>query len=236
MRQIIPWALTALGAAMILPGAAKAQTVYTTDFSSAVGAEWSDNTRATANGETFLGTSANGFGNGTDTLSLSSLPAHSSVTIAFDLYIIQSWDGNGQQGGGEDAWQLGLGGSPVFKTNFANFTGANTQAFPNQVAPFGVGGNFAPRTGAFDNGHLGFGLGDFGDSTYRFSLTFPQSASSLAINFTSLQNQAPGDEGWGLDNVTISVSGGVVAAPEPGALALLAFVGLTALVGRRFRK
>ena len=86
-----------------------------------------------------------------------------------------------------------------------------------------ISGTFAPRTGQFAAGHLGFGSGDFGDATYRFSYTFNDSASNLAFAFTSLQNQSPGDEGWGLDNVSVSITGnaGGVATPEPSATVLI---------------
>ena len=49
----------------------------------------------------------------------------------------------------------------------------------------------APRSGAFDNGHLGFGTGDFGDSTRIASRSpFSNSASTLVLAFTSSQNEA----------------------------------------------
>nr|VFK33146.1 MAG: hypothetical protein BECKMB1821G_GA0114241_11401 [Candidatus Kentron sp. MB]VFK35870.1 MAG: hypothetical protein BECKMB1821I_GA0114274_11555 [Candidatus Kentron sp. MB]VFK77507.1 MAG: hypothetical protein BECKMB1821H_GA0114242_11505 [Candidatus Kentron sp. MB] len=75
------------------------------------------------------------------------------------------------------------------------------------ITTLGNGGSFAPRTGAFQNGHLGFGsTGNWGDSTYRFSLTFEHSYRDLVLGFTSLQNQPPPDEGWGLDNVNVSLN------------------------------
>lgn len=211
---------------------ASADVVYATNFSAPVGAEWSNTSRATSNGETFLGSSANGFGAGTVTLTLSGLAPHDSVTLDFDLYIIQSWDGNGPNGGGADNYRLEGDGSTVLFTNFANFDAGNTQAYPNQLPPNGPGGAFAPKTGAFELDHLGFGTGDFGDTTYRFSFTFAHTASSLVLAFTSLQNQAPGDEGWGLDNVTVQIS----PVPEPTSLALIALGGAgLAFVARRRR-
>nr|VFJ65841.1 MAG: hypothetical protein BECKDK2373C_GA0170839_11365 [Candidatus Kentron sp. DK] len=181
---------------------------YSNDFSAGAGAEWTNPTISTANGESFLAAASYGSGNGTNSLRLSGLPEHTKVTVAFDLYIIQSWDGNG---GGADNWQLTVGETgaeqPFFLlfTNFTNNT-ATTQAYPNQLPPYGDGGSFAPRTGAFENGHLDFGTGSWGDATYRFSFTFDHSASDIFLNFTGLQNQAASDEGWGLDNVKVSVN------------------------------
>ena len=201
---------------------AQAAQVYFNNFSTGAGPEWTNPTTTTSNGEAFLGQSANGFGAGTDTLTLTGLAPHTSVTLDYDLYIIQSWDGNGPAGGGPDNWQTTAGGVNLLFTNFANFTGfGNTQAYTNQLPPFGPGGTFAPRTGASAAGHLGFGTGDFGDATYHFSHTFSNAASSLAFAFTSFQNQAPGDEGWGLDNVRVTINGTPAAVPEPASLALL---------------
>jgi hypothetical protein len=213
-RQHKAWLrLLAIGLiGFFLTPVAFAAVVYSNSFSVSAGVEWSDTTTTTVNGEDFLADGVHGSGAGTNTLTLSSLPAHDSVTVSFDLYIIESWDGNGQEGGGVDNWQLKADGTNVLFTNFANFTGANTQAYPNQVSPYGPGGAFAPRTGAFANGHLGYGTGDFGDATYRFSFTFPHSASNIVLDFTSLQNQTPGDEGWGLDNVVVSANS---VAPAP---------------------
>jgi hypothetical protein len=185
--------------------------------------EWSVPTVSTRNGESFLASSPNGFSNQTATLTLTDLPIHGTVTVGFDLYVIQSMDGNGPEGGGPDNWQLTADGTNLLFTNFANWTNGNTQAYPNQLPPFGPGGAFAPRTGAFENGHLGLGLGGFGDSTYRFSFTFPHSASTLVLAFRGLQNEAVDNEGWGLDNVTVDVG-----IPEPATwwLAALAVVFL----------
>lgn len=204
-------------------GARADTTVYSNDFTNGAGPEWSNNTTATSNGEMFLGASANGFGNGTDTLSLAALPAHDTVTIAFDLYIIQSWDGNGETSGGPDNYTLAQNGLSLLLTNFCNATRGETQAY-SAATPNGLGAMNPPRSGDFEAGHLGFGTGDFGDTTYRFSLTFSSTANALAFDFTSLQNQGPGDEGWGLDNVSVSV------VPEPSTWVMLA-VGIALLCG-----
>ncbi|CAK0748295.1 exported hypothetical protein [Gammaproteobacteria bacterium] len=179
--------------------------IYSNDFSAGADSRWSDPRTATANGESFLGASAYGFGAGSNTLTLTNLPPHTSVTVTFDLYLIQSWDGNGQDGGGPDNWQLTADGNTLLLTNFANWVGSNTQAYPNQLPPYGPGGSFLPRTRAFENGHLGFGTGSSGDSTYRLTYTFAHTAATLALTFTGQENQSPGDEGWGLDNVRVSI-------------------------------
>jgi hypothetical protein len=238
-----------LAGILLASGSALASTqVYSNDFSSGAGSEWSNNTTSTDNGEAFLG-GANGFGNGTDTLSLSGLAAHTEVTVSFDLYVIQSMDGNGPAGGGLDEWKLTSSGSSLqtlIDTSFANY-GGDVQSFGGSngsggylIAPLNTTDpsvTYAPKTGSSAEGHLGFGTGDFGDTTYSLSFTFADSSSSLALAFESLQNQAPGDEGWGLDNVVVSTNadvtgvGGVVT-PLPagvwtGGLMMAALAGYT---------
>ncbi len=192
--------------------AADPLTVYSNDFSTD-SAGFSASARTTANGETFLGR----FSNGILTLSLADLAAHDSLTLDFDLYIIQSWDGNGPEGGSADYFRVEIDGVEVMYTNFAQYAGRNTQAYPNNGGALGDGGTFAPRTGAYAQNHLGYGTGNFGDSTYRISLTLDHVAPDATLRFTSLQNQGLSDESWGLDNVSVTVT----PVPEPEAWALL---------------
>ena len=67
-------------------------TVYSEDFDDPVGPEWSRTTRTTDPNltRTFLGEF---WGQGV-TLDLWDLPEHCSVTISFDLIIINSWEGS----------------------------------------------------------------------------------------------------------------------------------------------
>ncbi|MDY0056448.1 MAG: PEP-CTERM sorting domain-containing protein [Methyloversatilis sp.] len=220
----------ALLAALVFPFAAQAadpQTVYSNDFSTAADG-FSSSSRSTSNGESFLGR----FGRGTVSLSLADLAAHDSLVLNFDLYIIQTWDGNGPEGGAADYFSVEIDGTQVFYTSFAQYGGRNTQAYPNNAGALGDGGSFAPRTGAYAQNHLGYGSGDFGDSTYRISLTLDHIAPDATIRFTSLQNQGMSDESWGLDNVSVSVT----TVPEPESWALLcAGLGLIGVAASRRR-
>jgi hypothetical protein len=222
----------------LLSSNAMAQQVYSNDFSGGAGAEWSSNATAMANGEVFLAEGNEGSGPGTNTLTLTNLPSHDSVTVSFDLYIIESWDGNAEFCCGPDTWQLSADGSLVFISNFANYTdgGNQTQAYPAEIAPNGPGATNPPGTGASAEGHLGFPPGDFTDRTYSLSFTIPHSADTVSLAFTGGEDQAPGDEGWGLDNVvvTVATSAPVVdAAPVPmtNPLALALIVILLGTVG-----
>ncbi len=191
--------------------------IYNNDFQTSAGSEWTDATIATSqNGsEKFLGTDRYGFGAGTNTLTLSAIAAHTSVTVDFDLYIIRSWDGNGPAGGGADRWQFSADGTALLDTTFANYAGAgNTQSYPD---PYSAGSSYAPRTGAYENGHLGWGTGNWGDATYRLSFTFDHTAPDLSLAFIGLQNQHRRDEGWGLDNIKVTIE----AVPAPTTISLL---------------
>ncbi|CAK0756112.1 exported hypothetical protein [Gammaproteobacteria bacterium] len=182
--------------------------VYSNDFSAGAGPEWSNRTTAVAsNGESFLGASTYGFGSGSDILSLNSLPAHTKVTVNFDLYTIDSWDGRGTHCCGPDNWQLTADGNNLLFTNFAHTDVGGSdvsQTYPNQLPPYGPGGSFSPDTGAFSTGYF-FGSG-WRDAIYRLSYTFDHAANTLALTFTGTPNQGPGDEGWGLDNVQVSIT------------------------------
>ncbi len=199
--------------------------VYSNNFSSSASG-WSNTSIAYSNGEYFLGTNANGFGNGTIGYSLNSMTPHDTVTVTFDLYIIQSWDGNGPAGGGPDGWQFKADGNTLLSTTFANYSGGNTQGYGG---PGLQSGTYTPKTGAYELGHLGFGTGDFGDTTYRLTFTFAHTSSNLGLSFISLQNQAPGDEGWGLDNVTVTVN----TIPEPSTILLSLFALMLFFYKRR---
>src|SRR5436190_21763798 len=104
--------IMATGFLVLLPALrSPGQLVYTNDFESPVGSEWSrtnrDVTPIGARG--FLGQ----FGNGALTLVLTNLPAHTEVDLSFDLFIIRSWDGLGVVGPSE-LWSVGLSGGPTF--------------------------------------------------------------------------------------------------------------------------
>jgi len=171
--------------------------VYSNDFEAAVGTEWSNTSTGITpvDARRFLGR----FGNQTVSLTLTDFPAHTNVTVFFDLFIMVTWDGN-STGWGPDEWDLSVaGGSTLLHTTFSNFT---NQAYPDTYP----GGNFPARTGATENNTLGYiGFGRTMDSVYRLSFTFSHSASSLGLNFSASGLQHLADENWGIDNIVINV-------------------------------
>ena len=252
-----------LGATLCLASAAgSATTVYSNDFQSAFGSEWSsnfggglglDNVPADLN-RRFLGRNDGaptlGFSNDSVKLSLTGLGAHNKVTVSFDVYVINSWDGNGPQGNfccGPDVFGVSLvnvtpGSASGLLTTFSNLDANDRsdipaegvlQSYPN---PFPNLPGSAPFTGAAEVGTLGYdffgvGAGD-DDSVYHISLTFDHSVSSLDLSFFGLGLQDLDDESWGLDNVTVSTTAPV---PLPTPLLLLG-ASVLGLSGARRRK
>jgi hypothetical protein len=136
----------------------------------------------------------------TITLWLTNLPPHRALRVAFDLYIIGSWDGD-SPAYGPDRFILSVGnGLTLLDTTFSNNPKTNSdmsfQSYP--VA------RSAPWTGAASTGTLGYDR-FFRDAIYRLSYVFPHVTNSVKINFTSslFEGKGTGDEAWGLDNVSV---------------------------------
>lgn len=243
-----------VAAVLMNAGAASATVVYSNDFQSAVGSEWTttfggglslDHTAADGN-RLFLGRSdgeTNGnvdtdpahLGNGNDVLRLAvnALPTHTKIQLAFDVYAIHSWDGNGPLGNfnfGPDQFGVTIAHANAntpssFITTFSNVNGGEAgsdlvlgalQSFPD---PFPTLPGSAPFSGSLEHGTLGYdffggGPGD-DDSVYRITLTFAHTGSDLQLSFFGVGLQDLQDESWGLDNVQVS------AVPLPAPLIML---------------
>lgn len=168
--------------------------IYHNDFSGNLGSEWSVDKRETSpSGVQFLGRFAAELAQ----LSLSGLPAHSSLTLTFKLYIINSWDGNSQN----DRWKCSVQNGPtLLMATFSN-TGS-VQSYPLDATICGGGAcyNCAPKRGASAIDSLDFG-GAWGDAIYDVAVTFPHGASSIIIEFQGITNGTLADESWGIDDV-----------------------------------
>lgn len=176
--------------------------IYFKDFTTGpAGPEWSTTAVTTSpSGQRFLGE----LGNSTTTLTLNSLPAHTRIILDFDLYIIDSWNGNGGQGNAAapDIIDISVvGGQSLKRTTFSNKP-RDLQAFPGDypgaVNPAG--------TGSLSMSALGYPTANdhFGDSAYRIRLTFIHLSGNITLNFTSQQTSGQ-NERWGLDNVRLTV-------------------------------
>jgi hypothetical protein len=140
-------------------------------------------------------------------LALTGLPKHSSLTLAFDLNLLKSWDGNNPTYG-PDRWSAAIAGGPTllattFSNNFKTGNDLSLQDYPSTGS--------TPQTGAFATNTLGYGFW-FGDAAYHMSFAVPHTAASVTFVFSSSLNEGKSeqvhstrDESWGLDNVRVTV-------------------------------
>jgi RHS repeat-associated protein len=179
--------------------------VYTNDFESAAGPEWSINRldRTPVGNRGFLGQ----FTNETETLTLTGLDPHEAVTVEFDLFILRSWGGN-TNSFGPDVWESRVSGGPtLLHTTFSN--APNLPPFDRQAYPaMFPGGDFLAFTGAAEMNSLGYTFCNFlacgpADSVYHLTFTFAHADPSLVLEFRGIGLQAPADESWGLDNIQV---------------------------------
>ncbi len=220
-------ALLALGAGWA-PFTAQAVVIFSENFNDGTVAPEITGSAAlavdtTPSGEQFLGLndgtnntnpSNRGLSNNTVSLALSGLAAHSSATLNFSLYVINSMDGGEPFSVSETSAGVLLAAlcSNVFNVHQCTLTTPGGTQSPNAINTLG----FAP---------LNSGV-TAADSIYNFSLSFAHSASSLTATFNYSQLQDITDESWGLDNISVDInSNGTTppptGVPEPGSLALL---------------
>lgn len=204
---------------LICGGRAKASIVYFNDFENGAGSEWSNTAIdiTPAGGRSFLGQFA---GDDSVSLILNNLPTHNSVTLSFDLFAIQSWDGTDSDFG-PDIWQVGIDGGPMLlSTTFSNSgDDGHMQSYPGNYSD---GTEFDAYSGASEINTLGYEY--YGDSVYKFNFTFDHIGSSLKVNFAGIGLQDVDDESWGLDNVKVTVESFNI--PEPASLSMFGFMGI----------
>lgn len=191
---------------------APATTVFKTDFEAGMPAAITPLTALIEGVQSFagLGTPPNTFsgsflrsatGN-VVRVSLTNLPAHTSLSLGFLLAAIDSLDGSGAFPAG-DFFNVKLDGVSIFRESFANATDTQIQSY----AP-AAGVELARRV------DLGFVVGYFFlDSAYDLYLeprfqNIPHTASALELTFEfeGEGNQSLSDESWAMDNLEIKVN------------------------------
>jgi RHS repeat-associated protein len=183
------------------------ETVYFQNFESDTSllTEWSNVKRdVTPTGRKFLG-QYGGPNDGTEnqgtSLTLNNLQTHDTVTVSFDLYIINSWDGYGYGGYQPDLWKLSVDGNPtpILYTAFGNYW---NQVYPNQIKPGEEPIIGETKTGASEVDTLGY----YPSAVYNLSYTFAHSAELLKLNFSGEGTTSFYDsESWGIDNVKVTM-------------------------------
>lgn len=163
------------------------------------------------------------------TLTLTGLPAHTSISLSFVFAAIDSWDGLGVPGG-PDRFNVTVDGVTVFSHVFTNDIGTSDYTAPLGVAlggltQMGFNGQWLDR--AFN-----FGL----DSAFE---NIPHAATTLTVSFfASSQGASDGtgwqggtDESWGIDNLEV-----IVVSEPLGTLAALPSILLLLLLWAWQRK
>jgi hypothetical protein len=181
--------------------------VYSNDFES-------NNLQGISNGvvEQFNNTHVLGrYNNGNFTLALSNLPKHDLITISFDLYIHDSWDGNKRDGYGPDIWQMLVDGNTFINTTFSNDSFAPGNFTSPQSYPFNYPNNYNnPKTGAFrkDLPAACDTVGPKITSQYKISKTFSHKSGALMLQCLDKLIQSDSanpkcNESWSVDNISV---------------------------------
>ncbi len=155
------------------------------------------------------------------TLTLTGLPAHTSVNINFLLGIIDSWDGYGNNYG-PDAFNVTVGGVSVFSQVFAMQSNGTMTYIPPSGVLLSSSSNLIAEI-------------SYPDGAYNMYLepafqNIAHTGNSLTISWFASGDgwQGGGDESWAIENVQVDV------VPLPPTVVLLGS-GLLGLLGAGWR-
>jgi hypothetical protein len=145
-------------------------------------------------------------------LKLNNLPKHDLISISFDLYIHDSWDGNKQAPDGPDIWEMLINGSPFIDATFSNSACAAGNLCSPQSYPFDYPNNYNnPKTGAYRTdlpGVCGTKSDPHGTTLYKIVKTFRNSDNALVLQcldklVQSNTDNPKCDESWSVDNIIV---------------------------------
>jgi hypothetical protein len=181
-------------AGMPAPAAANPLVQYANDFESGEDGLWQPAAIGQLPAGAPLGPNhfAGPFGGEPVTLTLSNLPAHQTVTVAFDLYVMGNWNG--------DEWDLDLSGAvtPLMSTSFSNLSAA--QAYPSFL---GTGFTHPPQTSATAVDVLSASGSGQIDAVYHQRFTFSQAADTLSLELVAPTLSNAIGASWGVDNFQV---------------------------------
>lgn len=146
-----------------------------------------------------------------------------NATIAFDLLIIDSWDGYDTSYAlpRGDTVTLMINGSPI---SMDPFVGYSTLIYNNTRVASGYLGTmtYTLRMEQTRVGSSFVGSTSYEDQIWRATLTVQNAPQSFTLGFSSGSDSSASDESFGIDNLSITASGTGTAAPfTPNAANLL---------------
>jgi hypothetical protein len=145
-------------------------------------------------------------------LVVDNLPRHDLITITFDLYIHDSWDGNKSSPDGPDIWEMLVDENKYISTTFSNDSCPVGNFCPPQSYPFDYPNYYNnPKTGSYRNdlpGVCHFAGNPNGTTQYKIKKTFTHSNSTLLLKcldklVQTNANDTKCDESWSVDNIVI---------------------------------
>ena len=135
------------------------------------------------------------------------LEPHTQLRVEFDLYIIDSWDGNLGGVDGPDQWFFQIDGNELIATTFANNYNVNNNNIGQSFPENGTSTYNPAQTGAsmILASSAGPDCCDCGYSTavYSISKTINHDLETVSLLFTDGLSQSLCDESWAIDNVKI---------------------------------
>ncbi len=235
---------------------AQAEKLYETQFENGteatllneeLAAQWSLDTQTVlVTEENDATTFLNGWENGAANLTLTGLnkllgDTPRNLTLTFDFYALDSWDGDSQASWGMDYFKI-TAGSQSNPTSFYDEQWTVKRGGSDRTASFDTYFNHPYEIHQYSGNKADWrnkkGQLLSEDTIYRnLSISFDHTGDSLQLIFKAIGLQSRFDESWGIDNVRVRVAREHSSVPEPGSFVLVAagLLGLTGVMRRRTR-
>jgi hypothetical protein len=182
--------------------------VYNNDFESGNLSNISEGVISQFNGSAVLGN----YNKGYFILTLNNLPKHDLITISFDLYIHDTWDGNKLPPDGPDLWEMDVDRNSFISASFSNDPCIYGNFCNPQSYPLDYPNNYNnPKTGAYRTDLPGFcskvNVPNW-TTQYKITKTFKHTNNTLMLQCIDklVQTNTPNpkcDESWSVDNINI---------------------------------
>jgi hypothetical protein len=211
----IAWLTLVVALAAATPSFALPHVLYKNNFDSPQVVGLGATFTYTPGGAGAVGSIMGPFGNflqnrsaGTTEFLFTNLPTHTSVDIGYLLMFLDSWDSRDGGCCAPDNIDLYVDGTLTGRYTYNNALGT--------IKDIG-GGSVVFEYVQYDGNFY------YSDTVADMSgdpgLTFGHTGSSLKVGFVASGGgfQYGGDEGWGIDNLDITL-GGVTSVPEPGSI------------------